>query len=1125
LEDSNQSSGLTDEQAATDLLLRQLLGTAIADRYADFCRLASGALPLTVSRPLAGHALRELDSLIRHVLAVPMDAVALDDPEQKKLRRKARLTLRKMGYDDPAIQRAGDALKPRYSHKSQIQRIVERLGLSPDGDIAKLWISLNDAFGHVHERSFHESLKVDDSFRAEYAYRFDTVIRQLLAQLQGRYAALMQRTKEIAGMHPAQGVKLFISEIPGAVQLHGYFYDNLQSEEWLPWLAKEGLLAEPLPDPQVVNVLRLWTWPVGRYLIRMAASSSPATRRAVGDAIRALKSSNHPDVHHFGMDVVEALPAVEAAELVDVICKWLTPNNSPYTAAPHKIIAKLAKANLSEPALRMVQSLFQLFENEGKLAAFFEVAMYEHYVNEAVAHLAKSAPLDALPVFCELLRQASLIDRRFTGLNEEDHTYYSIGSLAAEQRAGQDIHGTLILSIMRLAKAAVKTDPRSAVHIHQILEVYKARIYRRVQLHILAQAPSEAPELAESYLTDPDLLDSDWCRDEYAELARAWFPSLAPAKQKIILDAVDTIPEKFLDRWKDAYEQQEGAPPKQDNEREYRAVTIRDLLWGWKDVLSAERRKELDAIVNEVGDPSAWRNRYFAQDKSPLSRTSIQTQPLNDTIAYLYSWRPDPGLQTHTVGALSNELRESAAADPVLFSANADKFGHLRPLFIRRMLEGIRQPAVNGSKIDWDPLQTLTKIVLERSKSPLDSSDILPGDDADWSLTLGVVTDVLAARLRRGIQATEFENADAVRPLVLQLYAQIARLPKPDTDRFDAKHPYFSAEQTNIGASIELCILLLHWLGIDPASEIGKAPREALSRQPELRVIFETTLRDRSVVGRIARAIFGRHLGSLCYFGEAWVRHQLPALFPDDNEELREATWIAHLQSDSGPVGPLLDELIPCYAKHIVRLGDSPSTNLEMSDNRLSEYLMVLYLWDMLPEELLEQFWYFAPAAIRRHAMWFMGRQLAETNEENKARARLYWERRLQMAIKASDPAPYRRELGTIGQWFLWKVDDAWLMDQLLTMLNSGFAPNDGLGVVDKLAEHISDEIDKVIEITKALVRCREMDSWILVSQADSLRRILLEGKNSVSVKTRDGVKEIVSFLSSRGNTGFLDLA
>jgi hypothetical protein len=104
VEDTEQDTadpfGLSEEQADTDRLLRQLLGTAIADRYADFCRLCSGRLPLTVPRPLAGHALRELDSLVRHVLAVPMDARATDSREQELCRRKARRVLREMGFDD-----------------------------------------------------------------------------------------------------------------------------------------------------------------------------------------------------------------------------------------------------------------------------------------------------------------------------------------------------------------------------------------------------------------------------------------------------------------------------------------------------------------------------------------------------------------------------------------------------------------------------------------------------------------------------------------------------------------------------------------------------------------------------------------------------------------------------------------------------------------------------------------------------------------------------------------------------------------------------------------------------------------------------------------------------------------
>ena len=56
-------AGLSPEQTQTVTLLRQLLGSAIANRYLDFCKLANGGIPLHTTRTLAGHAMRELESL------------------------------------------------------------------------------------------------------------------------------------------------------------------------------------------------------------------------------------------------------------------------------------------------------------------------------------------------------------------------------------------------------------------------------------------------------------------------------------------------------------------------------------------------------------------------------------------------------------------------------------------------------------------------------------------------------------------------------------------------------------------------------------------------------------------------------------------------------------------------------------------------------------------------------------------------------------------------------------------------------------------------------------------------------------------------------------------------------
>ncbi len=542
-DDNAGPPGLSAEQADTDRLLRQLLGTAIADRYADFCRLASGTLPLTVSRPLAGHALRELDSLVRHVLAVPMEAQAIDDDEQTKLRHKARRMLKKMGFSDGAVQHAGEALKPKISHRTQIEKIVVRLGLAPDSDVAKLWIELNDAHGRVHERSFHERLEVDEAFRRQYARRFDTVIRALAVQLQGRYAALMRRAKEIAATAPAEGIKLFVSEIPGAIQLHGYFYDNLPSDDWLPVLEKAGLLKEPLPDAQAGGGLRLWTWPVGRYLVRMASSNSAATRKIVGRALRTLSSSTHPDVQRFGLDTIAALPADEAATLADVIAGWLTPETAHFQASPHKIIATLAQTGHAEAALRVAEAVFQVFQRDGELVSFFDPAMYEHYMNGAVNHLAKADPLLAIPRFSDLLLHASRMDRRLSAVREEDYSYYTVGSLQPDQVGGGDILATLIRAIAKLATSAVKADPANVHCVLKLHSNYKPRMFRRIALHALALAPGEAPDVADRYLTDTDLITADWCRQEYAELARAWLNHLPPDRQKAIFDFIDSVPE------------------------------------------------------------------------------------------------------------------------------------------------------------------------------------------------------------------------------------------------------------------------------------------------------------------------------------------------------------------------------------------------------------------------------------------------------------------------------------------------------------------------------------------------------------------------------------------------------
>lgn len=380
----------------------------------------------------------------------------------------------------------------------------------------------------------------------------------------------------------------------------------------------------------------------------------------------------------------------------------------------------------------------------------------------------------------------------------------------------------------------------------------------------------------------------------------------------------------------------------------------------------------------------------------------------------------------------------------------------------------------------------------------------------------------LAAALRLGAEGIPFAYAERVHLLVPTLYHQTKQaISTEDDGKIDRKHLYFSAVRTARGAALDLCLLLLFWMSKDTEDGPGREPRSTLIRSPDVRSILEAELEDRSTSGWVPRAVLGRYLTWLFFFGEDWLWLHFEAVFPPAASDLAAAAWFGYVEHDK-PAGELVAQLHPYFAAHIRHLKQQPPGYEELG-RRLADFLMVLFLWDEVPEDLLELFWTEAPTAIRRHAMWFIGREMLP-GRQYQERAKSYWGRRLKAAIDAQDPEPFRKELGATSSFFLWDLDQLWLLDQLRTLLLAGFVPNDTFGVIDKLARLVPEHVDKVVEVTSMLVRQPNVEAWTFAAQDRSLRHILVEGKSSQAPHTVVRVREIVSFLASRGNTGFLDL-
>ena len=155
---------------------------------------------------------------------------------------------------------------------------------------------------------------------------------------------------------------------------------------------------------------------------------------------------------------------------------------------------------------------------------------------------------------------------------------------------------------------------------------------------------------------------------------------------------------------------------------------------------------------------------------------------------------------------------------------------------------------------------------------------------------------------------------------------------------------------------------------------LKSAPRTAIDHYSQISALLDAELADTSPDGRIPRAVLGRYVRNVNYFGENWLRANMRQLFPSDDPMLRDAAWSGHLLNDAGPLSSIMPGLVQSYEDEIGRLSQTETNDEKFHRaNRLSEYLVILFVHGVVPIELMERFWKAASDRLRQHAMWFLG--------------------------------------------------------------------------------------------------------------------------------------------------------
>lgn len=1122
---------LTPEQKDTVAHVDRLLGHAVANRYVDFCRLAADSTGLHVGRPLAAHALRELESMLRSSLKVPLEAD--QDAPRDECAAEARTALQSLGYDKAKIEEALKRLAPRVTQATEIRAIAERLGLAGDSDVVKAWIDLCETFGRAHERSFHRSLAVDDDFRQMFQRPFEYVLRSVMLALQKRYAALMQRTEQIASMTDYRGaIRLYEREIPGALPLQWHFFQAIQSPQWLPHLLERNLTGEPLVAIGGAGTNTFREWPVGHYLLHTAKGNDSDAQVLVAEAIRRVASSRHPDVRQQGQDIVAALPAEISVRLADVVIGWLDIDDQNfYQLGPHAYIKRLAEAGYPTEAVLVAAAVFQVFNRGGRIASLHPDGMYEHHLLEAVKVLAPAAGLAALDLFSNLLIRAETIAQRFGDEANDDYTYITPHPLSENQMATYGVTEGLTIAVRDTAYAlcAKKIDDIEAV-VNRLLS-YAPKLFKRIALLVASKYASAIPALSTALLLEPTYIGESWCEEEYAELAKAHFAKLTASEQARVLSIVDALPDAYRDGWAERFEEQRKTPPAAADIRTFDQCVVRDALWKWRDVLPPERLKAIESVAKEFGSPDDWRERLFPTETSPATVLELSSQPIPALVSFLKTWTPQEKGERQTVAALGNQLRTAVENKPEQFAASADLFAPLRPIYVRRVLEGLDSKVRNGaSLVAWKPLLDLMLVVTSRLK-PFENETSFEGDDADWIWAVHASVTLLKSALRQGAAGIPYEHAPVVLKIIEGVFSDAPRTAESeDFEENFWKHPYFSSEQSLWGSAIELAVLFVFWSSKFPDSGIAQEQRAALERLPEIRALLEASLSDSSAAGRVPRAILGRYTNWLGYFGEGWLIKQLPIIFHATQNDFRRSAWHGHLMNDSGPAKQLIEPLLPCYLDEIERLSSGEKTSeIEQRHRRLGDYVMILVLSGVAPKPLMDAFFEKAPSQARAHAISFLGRELAlppdKLPAEVRARGIAYWEERLAAALKSGQSADFQQELGVISQWCAKDhIEPEWLMDQLLRMMSGGVSPKAAFTVIDWLGKNTAAHPDKCVDVLHALLNSPKLDRWTYLTHSDSIKVVLQTGLSSGTPSTVLRAKEMISLLSTLGQSGYLAL-
>jgi hypothetical protein len=942
----------------------------------------------------------------------------------------------------------------------------------------------------------------------------------------------------------------------GDPALRNYFFNRLESPEWLQLLNERGFFAAP-PQPvrdDTKGTITFPRWPESRYLARMAGRA-PET---VLEVALQIPDTENISVHEDLADAALSMPANFAAVLAAKEARWIEQQNHLIGLLPNKLgelITHLAEGGMFDVALDLTRRLLIVLpdpkasdEDDDSIwkltpepVARIDQWDYEVILKKNMPSLVAVAREQALRLLCELLESAiTLSQRQSETERQEDYSY--IWRRGIEHTSQSGLKDLLVSAVRDAAQQIVTIDAAQVPAIIGILESHRWLVFKRLALHLLRFSPDYAGELITEHLIDKTIFDQPGLWHEYILLAKDHFSYLTSDQQNQILSWIDAGKDREIvkaqhERWDGEQLSDEAA----DLRVKYWKLSRLKPLY---EVLPDEWRRRYDDWAEEVGEPE--HADYITPPVqvhmgfgSPKTSEDLRSMSVEDIASFLQTWKraTDDPLSPSPEG-LGRELTTLVASEPNRFATEAGRFKGLDPIYTRFFISGIRDAVKLKKVFLWSPVISLCQWVMSQPRELPTTEKRHNDEDNNW----GDARSAIAELLSSGFESSEAEIPFDLRSEAWGVLRLLTEDPEP-TPEYEERYgglnmdPMTLSINTTRGEAMHAVVRYALWVQrhIKEATDGAESAAQGFDEMPEVREVLDSHLDPSHDPSLAIHAVYGLWVPWLITIDSVWVNQHLTDIFPVDERlrNLRNAAWETYIVYN-GPYNNIFEVLRDEYGHAVERIGEaSASENRapERPENRLAEHLMIFYGRGIIsldsPQDLLARFYEKAPDKIRAHALWLVGRDFRELEavpHEVLDRFQVLWQHRFDTIRTSPRLESHTAELKAFGWLFSsMKFDDTWAIVQLRDALKlSGWADHHYM-VVEYLATLSNKHPALAIECLDLMVE-GDKEGWGINRWGNYPRTILVNARQSANENAQEIAVNLINRLGARGYLEYRNL-